>query len=80
MPRYFKHWQQGLPELRKQLKKIDRMSVFSKPEKQRLKERMAQRGFASDQPIEMFLMGPDKRVLAVFNRASLQIEAIIRAD
>jgi hypothetical protein len=80
MPRYFKEWEQGLPELRKQLKAVDKMSIFSKAQKQRLKERMAQRGFASDQPIAMVLMGPDKRLLAVFNPSSLHIEAIIRAD
>jgi hypothetical protein len=80
MPRYFKNWEQGLPELRKQLKSIDKMSVFSKAEKERLKARVARRGFASDQPIAMVFMGSDKRLLAVFNPASLQIEALIRAD
>jgi hypothetical protein len=80
MPRYFKPWVQGLPSLRKQLKTVDQLDVFSRKEKQRLKDRLARLGFATDQPITLFLTGHVRKVLAVFDLPTLQIKAIIRAD
>ena len=80
MPRYFKDWKQGLPELRRQLRPVDSMKMFSEKEKQRLNERMRERGFEPTQPIAMPVFGPDKRVLAVLDENSLQIRAFIRAD
>jgi hypothetical protein len=80
MPRYFKPWGQGAPNLRKQLKKVDELNVFTKKEKQALKGRMSQLGLAPDQPATMFLTGRVRPVLAVFDRSTLQIKAIIRAD
>jgi hypothetical protein len=53
MPRYFKPWEQGEPELRTQLKAVDHFAIFSKGQKQTLKDRMAQLGFAADQPITL---------------------------
>ncbi len=44
MPRYFKPWEQGLPSLRGQLKKVDDVAYFSRGEKKRLKERMQAAG------------------------------------
>lgn len=80
MPRFFKDWQQGLPELRKTLKPVDKLALFSRPQKERLRERMVQRGFAPDQPNAMFLTGRELPVLAVFDPKTLQIKAIIGAD
>ena len=44
MPRYFKRWEQGLPALRTQLKKLDDLGFFSSADKNALKERMRAAG------------------------------------
>jgi hypothetical protein len=80
MPRYFKPWEQGEPELRTQLKAVDHFAIFSKGQKQTLKDRMAQLGFAADQPITLFLKGNGRSVLAVFDPHTWQIKAILQAD
>jgi hypothetical protein len=80
MPRYFKSWDQGLPSLRKQLKTVDQLAIFSKGQRQTLKERMARLGLATDQPNTLFLSGHLQPVLAVFDQSNLRIKAFIRAD
>jgi hypothetical protein len=80
MPRYFKPWEQGVAGLGKQLKKVDDLRIFSKQERMTLKKRMADEGFAADQPNALFIEGRDHPVLAVFDRPSLKIKAILRAD
>ena len=44
MPRYFKPWDQGLPVLRTQLKKVDEVPYFARKDKNTLKARMARGG------------------------------------
>jgi hypothetical protein len=80
MPRYFKPWEQGEPELLTQLKAVDHFAIFSKEQKRTLKERMARLGFATDQPITLFLTGNNRSLLAVFDPHALQIKAILQAD
>jgi hypothetical protein len=79
MPRYFKRWEQGLPALRQQLKKVDDIKYFSSAEKNALKARMRAAGLATDQLNSMPLMGRDRPLLAVFNPSSLKITAILKA-
>jgi hypothetical protein len=76
MPKYFKPWEQGLPSLRGQLKKVDDVSYFSRGEKKRLKERMQAAGFATDQMNTMPFTGRGKPLLAVFDLANLKIIGI----
>jgi len=80
MPRYFKHWEAGLPALRAQLKKLDELGYFSGADKKVLKERMQAAGLAPDQANTMVLSGRGKPLLAVFDRNNLTITAIIRAN
>jgi Fe2+ transport system protein FeoA len=77
MPRYFRPWQQGLPALRQQLKKVDAVPVFTRREQQALKERLTELGFPADQPIASFVTGPDTRLLVVFDPATLAIRIMI---
>jgi hypothetical protein len=77
MPKYFKPWDQGLPELRKQLKHVDDLAYFSKGEKKKLKELMRALGLPSDQPNAMPLTGRGHPLLAVFDQASLKITALL---
>ncbi len=80
MPRLFRRWDQGLPELRKHLAKIDETQYVSAEEKRRLKSRLAQLGLPSDQANTMVLWGGTRRVLAVFDLKTLAIQALIKAD
>jgi hypothetical protein len=80
MPRYFRPWQQGLPELRKRLQKIDEMKDFSPAENRTLNSRMTRRGLAADQANAMVMWGGSRRVLAVFDLRTLEVRALLRAD
>jgi hypothetical protein len=79
MPRYFKPWEQGLAELRTQLKKVDDVAYFSKPDKTLLKERMRAAGLATDQLDTMVLTGRGRPLLTVFDRDGVKITAIFKA-
>jgi len=76
MPRYFKPWEQGLPALRTQLKKVDAVGYFSAADKKVLKERMRATGLDPDQSNAMPLTGRGQPLLAVFDPTSLKITAI----
>jgi hypothetical protein len=80
MPKYFKPWDQGLPSLRGQLKKVDDLGFFGKADKQRLKARMAAAGLKSDQPDTMPFTGRGKPLLAVFDRENLKIVGIFKSQ
>jgi hypothetical protein len=79
MPRYFKRWEQGLTELRGQLKNVDNVSYYSPGEKKKLKERLQAAGFSADQMNTMPLTGRGKPLLAVFDLANLKIIGIFGA-
>jgi hypothetical protein len=80
MPRYFKPWDRGVPELRKQLKKVDDVGGFTKAEKQVLRRKMSRLGFAPGEPDTIFLTGRVGTVLAVFDRATMHLEAMLAPD
>ena len=77
MPRYFRPWEQGLPALRRQLKRVDALAMFSPGERKSLKARMAELGLPADQPVATFMMGRDARLLVVFDPATARILAIL---
>jgi hypothetical protein len=79
MPRFFRPWEQGLPELRKRLQKVDDVVYFTKSEKQALKQRMRALGLDGDQLNAMTLSGRGEPVLLVFDPASLKIRATLTA-
>jgi hypothetical protein len=80
MPRLFRPWEQGLPDLRKQLTTVDQMKYFSRREKQRLKSRMQHLGLAGDQADTLVFWGGSLRLLAVFDPQTLRIVALLRPD
>lgn len=80
MPRYFKPWEQGLPELREKLKKVEEIGYFSGPERIALTQRMRAAGFATDRGNAMAFTGRGHPLLAIFDPASLKIEAILKAN
>jgi hypothetical protein len=79
MPGYYLPWESGLPALRAQLKRVDDLPYFSGADKQRLKERMRAAGLATDQLNAIPMTGRGRPLLAVFDPARLDLEALIRA-
>jgi hypothetical protein len=79
MPRYFKPWEQGLPQLRDQLMRLEDMKYFSKPEKQTLRALMSARGLPVNERNTMIMWGASRRLLAVFDPTTLHIVAILGA-
>lgn len=79
MPRYFKSWDEGLPELRTQLKNVDDIGFFSGNERKALKERMRVAGVATDRHDSIPLTGRGRPLLVVVDPASLKITAIFKA-
>jgi len=79
MPRYFKPWEQGLPRLRGELVRLDDMKYLSKPQKQTLRALMSKRGLPVDERNTIIMWGGSRRLLAVFDPATLRIVAILQA-
>jgi hypothetical protein len=80
MPRYFRPWAQGLPALRDRLMRLDDIKELSKPEKQFLRDRLAAKGLAPGDRNVLIMWGGSRRVLAVFDPATLRIKALLRPD
>ncbi|MBS0421945.1 MAG: hypothetical protein JSR66_29820 [Proteobacteria bacterium] len=80
MPRFYNSWQVGLPALRKQLKQIDQFYIFSRIDKDVLKQRMRAQGLPVDRPNTLFLSGSGKPLLLVFDERTLRLEAILRCN
>jgi hypothetical protein len=78
MPQYFKPWEQGVPVLRKQLKKVDDVAYFAASEKKKLKERMRVAGFDPEQLNSIPLTGRGHPLLAVFDPTSMKLTAIFK--
>jgi hypothetical protein len=73
MPKYFKPWEDGLPRLRKQLKKVDDVRYFAKSEKAKLKEKIRAAGLPADQADTIPLTGRGHPLLAVIDPVTLKI-------
>jgi hypothetical protein len=78
MPRFFKRWEEGLPSLRSQLKKVDDVAYFAKSEKKILKEKMKAAGLSEDKLDTIPLTGRGHPLLAVFDPMSLKMTAVFR--
>jgi hypothetical protein len=79
MPKYYKRWDEGVPSLRGQLKKVDDVAYFGKGDKARLKAKMKAAGVPDDQINTMPLTGRSYPLLAVFDPKSLTITAVFTA-
>ncbi len=79
MPRYYQPWEQGLPTLRLQLKKVDDVLYFSRIQKSELKVSMQAAGLATDQLNSIAFTGRRTPLLAVFDPASLKLRALCKS-
>jgi hypothetical protein len=80
MPRYFRPWDQGLSKLRERLMRLDDIKELNKKEKQYLHGRLAADGLAPDQRNSLIMWGGSRRVVAVFDPATLQLRALLKPD
>src|SRR5581483_446479 len=80
MPQYYQPWEAAFPELRKTLQMPDKVSQFSRKQRQTLKTRMAQRGLPVDQANAVAMMGKETWLLAVFEPRTLTLQALIQPD
>jgi hypothetical protein len=76
MPRYFKPWQQGLPALRQDLKRVEELAYFSGADRKSLSNQMRAAGEATDQQNALPFTGRGRPLLAVFDPSSLKIRSI----
>jgi hypothetical protein len=77
MPRYFRPWDHGLPELRKQLTRVDDMTYLNRAEKKSIKALMSREGLAPDERNTLIMWGNSRRLLAVFDPATLHMKALL---
>jgi hypothetical protein len=80
MPRYFRPWDEGLPKLRDQLARVDDIIYLSKGERKSMKARLTRLGLAPDQKNALIMWGGSRRLLAVFDPATLRIKALLIPD
>jgi hypothetical protein len=80
LPLHFKPWEQGLPSLKKQLKKVDDVAYFNPAQKSLLKQRVRAAGFDTDQLNSIPLTGRGKPLLAVFDPAVPTLKALFKAQ
>ena len=80
MPRYFRPWQQGWPELRKQLHTVDELKPFTPAEKSALKSRKQRLGLPADRADAIVMWGGTRRLLAVLDPDTLQVRVLLRPD
>jgi hypothetical protein len=80
MPRYFRPWEQGLPKLRDQLVRLDDMKYLSKKERESLQLRLSAEGLAPDQRNTLIMWGGSRRLVAVFDPATLRLQALLIPD
>jgi hypothetical protein len=80
MPQYYKSWEEGLPSLRKQLKKFDDQKYFGGNDKKILRQRMQEAGLPTDQLNTLAFTGRAHPLMAVFDPRSLKLIAILSAQ
>jgi hypothetical protein len=79
MPRYFKPFEYAQASIRAQLKSIDEIRGLTKAEKGRLAPKVAELG-AAEKVGAILFDGPSKSAIAVLDRETLVIKAILKRD
>jgi hypothetical protein len=76
MPRYFKPWEQGLPDLRVQLQPVGELKYLNKAERKALSERMSAQGLTPEASNVLIMWGGSRRLVAVFDPTTLRLKAL----
>jgi len=80
MPRYFRRWSEGLPQLRERLQPLGEIRGLTAPEKQALGTQMQRGALAPEARNALLLWGDMRRVLVVFDVPTLRVSAILPPD
>jgi len=80
MPRYFRPWEEGLGDLRAQLRTLDKIGELDKHDRQVAANQLQQLGFAADQPVVAPMLGKGKPLVAVVDPVSARILKLIQVD
>jgi hypothetical protein len=81
MPRYFRSWNSGLPDLRAQLAAVTSLKGLSKAEQQSVATRMRSNGLSPVERNALVFWGVNsEKLVAVFDPATLAIRAILEPD
>jgi hypothetical protein len=76
MPRYYRPWDTGVASLRKHLGTVDPLTTLGRADKQRLKKRLSDAGFAPDNAATILVTGRGDPLIAVVDAATGQVVAI----
>ena len=79
-PEKFQAWDRGIPDLKKELINVDDQRMFGKPHRASLKRKMQQLGFDVNQRNTLWVHGRGGGLLAVFDRNTMRVEAILSPD
>lgn len=77
MPRYFRPWERGLDQLRKELARVDDLSGLSGGQKHSLRRDAAELGLATEERNAMILWGA-RRAVVIFDPVTLEEKAILK--
>jgi len=77
MPRYFKPWDAGVPELIRRLKPLDQLPGLTKPELAGFRRQLAATGIAPDQPVTMLVTGNAKTMVAVIDPKTAKVQRFV---
>ena len=77
LPQYYKTWQEGAPELRTQLQKVNEVRFFSPKQKATLEQRMRAAKLDVSRANTIALTGRGSSLLAVMDPGSLRLLALI---
>jgi hypothetical protein len=80
MPRYYRPWAEGIPDLQKRLTPLSKTGGLYKKDREIAAARMRDLGYAPDSPIALPMVGRKKPLVAVVQPATAEIEALIRVD
>jgi hypothetical protein len=80
MPKFYRPWNDGLPLLKGQLKKMNELRFFLPHEKKILNQRMQAAGLPSDQSNSIAITGRRRPLLAVFDPVTLEITRTFKID
>lgn len=77
MPRYFRNWEQGLPQLRKQLKPANQLRQLSKRQQQQVAAQAHALGLPAEQANALFMAGRTDNLVALFDTGSMKLRALV---
>lgn len=78
MPRYFRPWEDGLPELRRRLRRLDELRGLTAAQIHSLATRLAARGLDAQRSDAILMWGAGSFLVAVFDPVTMLPAAILR--